>query len=131
MHFSGMMQLWKVENVKTTTRPDKTLAVDAALIGVASRGAALGYNPENGFDVFRVFVKNFNGDIAQLQKGSILYLHGDVKATSRKSNGNWWHSPWLSVKGENLKIIGMAPMEWDPEKHLDKVGVNWKGAFDK
>ena len=126
-----MMQLWKAENIKTNTKPDKTIAVDAALIGIASRGAALGYNPENGFDCYRVFVKGFTGDISQLQKGSILYVSGLIKATSRKSNGQWWHSPWLSCKGEDLKIIGQAPLDWDPEKHLEATGKNWKGAFDK
>ncbi len=131
MNFTGMMQLWKVENIKTTSKPDKTLSVDAALIGLASRGAALGYNPENGFDCYRVFVKDFKGDVGQLQKGSILYMHGVIKATSRKSNGQWWHSPWLSIQGRDLKIIGQSPLEWDPEKHLEATGQNWKGAFDK
>lgn len=131
MNFTGMMQLWKVENISTTTRPDKTLFVNAALLGLASRGAALGYNPENGFDCYRVYVKNFGGEISQLQKGTILYMTGAVKATSRKNNGTWWHSPWLSIKGEDLKIIGQSPLEWDPEKHLEATGQNWKGAFEK
>lgn len=130
MKYSGMMQLWKVENVKTQTKPDKTIQVSASIIGIASRGAALGYNPEHGFDCYKVFVKNFSGDISQLKRGSILYLNGNIKTSSKNNSGQWWHSLWLDCMGQDLKIIGHAPLEWDPEKHLDATGHNWKSAFN-
>jgi len=125
MKFSGIVHAWKYMSNRNKTPVGKD---EVKLLVITSKSPAAYYDPRFGFDCFQLIISMRPSADLLIHPGHILHVEGVLRSFNSKygNMGDKWVTS-LECRLDDVKIIGMNPMTFDPSEHLLATQTNSKG----